>query len=128
MTTHSKVCGSDCLCGFVFANNILAVKQSMFKTVAANLERAGMNVSGKHRDIGLKVMEHILQHGSIRREDYNVMVGGELGKQLLGFDVFSLSSVSHEVTFHSKLVENYVRMENAQRKFQEPGGNVLDKK
>ena len=90
--------------------------------------RAGMGLSGKHRDIGLKVMEHILQHGSIHRRDYNLMVGGELGEKLLGFNVFSLSPNSAKVTFHSKLVENYVRMENALRKIQETGGNVLEKK
>ena len=85
----------------------------MFNTAAANLERAGMDVSGTHRDIGLKVMEYIFQQGSIRREDYSLMVGGELGEKLLGFNIFSLSAVSHEVTFYSKLVENYARMENA---------------
>ena len=69
-----------------------------------------MHASGKHRDIGIKVMEHILQHGSIRRSDYDLMVGDELGEKLLDFNVLSYSSNPHEVTFHSKLIESYVRM------------------
>ena len=109
-----------------FANTIVAVcKRQVFRLAEAALKKADMHASGKHRDIGLKVMEHILQHGSIRRSDYDLMVGDELGKKLLGFNVLSYSSYSNEVTFHSKHIENYMEMEDTQRRVKDARGNFL---
>lgn len=87
----------------------------MFRIAEADLKKSGVHANG-----GLKVMEHILQHGSIPRQDYYLMVGDELGKQLLDLNVLSCSPSSSEVTFHSKLVENYMRMEDAKRKINKP--------
>lgn len=107
---------------------LAARKQQMLDLAKAALRDAGMEAGGKHREIGLKVMEHILQHGSINRQDYSAMVGIGLADQLLDFKVFSLSPASNEVTFYSKLVESYVRMEGAQRKIQEAGGILWRKR
>ena len=100
----------------------------MFYLAEVALKRAGMHESGKHRDISLKVMEHIHQHGSIHRRDYDLIVGDELGEKFVCFNVFSFSPDSGKITFHSKLVESYARMKDAQREISETGGNVLEKK
>jgi hypothetical protein len=94
-------------------NNVLVshcftdIKQAMFVEVRSQIEGAEMDSEHRHHKQGAAVISKLLENGSMSLKEFRALTGLEIGRKLLGTNVFALHFSSTRVTFQSTVVKRY---------------------
>ena len=84
----------------------------MFATVHGQLVVAEILPKYRHHEVGVAVISLLLKKGSITEKEYTSLMGSEIGRKLLGENVFSFSYKNRLVSFRSTLMKRYFEKES----------------